>query len=78
MNINKAIATRMAELAEERNSTITEIGRWGGLKQTTVSEIMCGRSKHPKISTIQAYCNGCGITLTEFFDSPLFGVVLED
>lgn len=33
-----------------------------------------GRSKHPKISTIQMYCNGCGITLAEFFDSELFKV----
>ena len=76
--IHNALQTRMIQLAEERERTVTEIARRGGIKQSTVSEIMNGRSKHPKVSTIQAYCNGCGITLSEFFDSPLSKVGLED
>lgn len=77
-NIHKALATRIIELADERDRTVTEMARRGGIKQSTISEILNGRSKHPKISTIQAYCNGCGITLSEFFDSPLFRVESEE
>jgi len=77
-NIHNALATRMIELADERDRTVTEIARRGGIKQSTISEILNGRSKHPKVSTIQAYCNGCGITLSEFFDSPLFKVESEE
>lgn len=72
--MHNAIAKRMLELAEERQSTVTEIGARGGVKQTTISEIMNGRSKHPKINTIQAYCNGCEITLSEFFNKPIFSL----
>ena len=78
MSIHNALATRMIQLAEERKCTVTDIARQGGLKQSTVSEIMNGRSKHPKISTIQAFCNGCGITLSEFFNSPLFEIQIEE
>lgn len=77
-NIHNALATRLIELADERDRTVTEIARRGGIKQSTISEILNGRSKHPKVSTIQAYCNGCGITLSEFFDSPLFRVESEE
>ncbi|WP_050182267.1 helix-turn-helix domain-containing protein [Domibacillus robiginosus] len=74
MKIHNAIAERMKELAEERNKTVTEIGKAGGLRQSTVSEIMQGRSQHPKVNTIQQYCNGCGISLAEFFSSELFKI----
>lgn len=74
MKIHNAIAERMRELAEERNKTVTEIGKAGGLRQSTVSEIMQGRSQHPKVNTIKQYCNGCGISLAEFFTSELFTI----
>jgi len=72
MDIHQAITMRMIQLAEERDKTVTEIARKGGIKQSTISEVMNGRSKHPKVSTVKAYCNGCGITLSEFFDTPSF------
>ncbi len=72
MNIHQALTIRIVQLAEERDKTVTEIARRGGIKQSTISMIMNGQSKHPKVSTVHAYCNGCGITLSEFFDSPLF------
>jgi len=78
MTLHNAIGIRMIQLADERESTVTQIARRGGLKQSTVSEIMNGRSKHPKVSTIQAYCNGCAITMSKFFDSPLFGVETKE
>lgn len=72
MNIHSEIADRMLELATERGKTVYEIGKKGGMRQSTVSEIMRGGSQHPKVSTIQMYCKGCEITLKEFFDSHLF------
>lgn len=74
MDIHTALALRMKELAEERGKTPVEIGKLGGLRQSTISEIMQGRSKHPKIDTIAKYCQGCGISLHEFFQSDLFRI----
>lgn len=78
MDIHQAITTRIHQLAEERDKTVTEIARRGGIKQSTISMIMNGQSKHPKVSTVHAYSNGCGITLSEFFDSPLFKYSVDD
>lgn len=72
MQIHEALAQRMIELAKERGRTVTELARLGGIRQSTISEILQGRSVHPQINTILLYCKGCGITLNNFFDSPLF------
>ena len=38
-----------------------------GLNQATISELMSGRTKHSKVSTIQKFCNGVNISLNDFF-----------
>ncbi|WP_353047498.1 helix-turn-helix transcriptional regulator [Exiguobacterium sp. s131] len=62
----------MKELAAERNMTIHQVIKKGGLNQATISELMSGRTKHPKVSTIQKFCNGLDISLSIFFDSNRF------
>nr|WP_251130529.1 helix-turn-helix transcriptional regulator [Exiguobacterium sp. s16] len=70
--MNEAIIERMKELAAERNMTIHQVIQKGGLNQATISELMSGRTKHPKVSTIQKFCNGVDITLNDFFNSQRF------
>ena len=72
VELNEAITERMKELAAEHKMTIHQVIQKGGLNQATVSELMSGRTKHPKVSTIQKFCNGLGISLTTFFDSKNF------
>lgn len=76
--LHEVLSVRMQELAYERQKTVTEIAREGGLKQSTLSEIMNGRSKSPNLVNILKFCSGCGITLTDFFQSELFNVVLSE
>lgn len=72
VELNEAIIERMKELAAERNMTIHQVIRKGGLNQATISELMSGRTKHPKVSTIQKFCDGLNITISQFFDSSKF------
>lgn len=72
VELNEAIIERMKELAAERNMTIHQVIQKGGLNQATISELMSGRTKHPKVSTIQKFCNGLSISLNDFFDSSKF------
>ncbi|WP_214743018.1 helix-turn-helix domain-containing protein [Exiguobacterium sp. s48] len=72
VELNEAIVERMKELAAEHNMTIHQVIQKGGLNQATISELMNGRTKHPKISTIQKFCNGVDISLNKFFDSEKF------
>lgn len=68
-----AVQIRMKQLATERNKSPVEIGKKGGLRQSTISEIYRGKnSKYPKIITIQKFCNGAGITIGEFFSDEIF------
>ncbi|WP_215192800.1 helix-turn-helix transcriptional regulator [Exiguobacterium sp. s7] len=72
MELNEAIIERMKELAAERNMTIHQVIQKGGLNQATISELMNGRTKHPKVSTIQKFCDGLQISLNDFFNDKKF------
>ena len=72
VELNEAIIERMKELAAERNMTIHQVIQKGGLNQATISELMNGRTKHPKVSTIQKFCDGLQISLNDFFNDKKF------
>lgn len=72
VELNEAIIERMKELAAERNMTIHQVIQRGGLNQATISELMSGRTKHPKVSTIQKFCDGLSISLNDFFNNSKF------
>ncbi|MBN7453224.1 helix-turn-helix transcriptional regulator [Mycobacteroides abscessus subsp. abscessus] len=72
MELNEAIIERMKELAAERNMTIHQVIQKGGLNQATISELMNGRTKHPKVSTIQKFCDGLDVSLNDFFNDNKF------
>lgn len=72
VELNEAIIERMKELAAEHNMTIHQVIQRGGLNQATISELMNGRTRHPKVSTIQKFCDGLEMSLTTFFDSERF------
>lgn len=78
ITINDAISRRMRYLAFQNELPLSEIIRRGKLNQSTISEIIQGRSMHPRISTILKFCNGCGITLEDFFHSELFRNTITD
>ena len=72
MKLYTAIGRRILEFCNERKITPNKLCTMSGVIQSTVNSIFSGRSKNPKVSTIQNLCDGLNITLKEFFDSPLF------
>ena len=77
MKLHEAVGKRILEYCKERNISPNKICTMSGVIQSTVNSIFSGRSKNPKLATIQYLCQGLGITIKEFFDSPLF-LDLED
>ena len=75
MKLYQAVGKRILEFCKERNITPNKLCTMSGVIQSTVNSIFSGRSQNPKIATIQFICEGLGITLKEFFDSPLFNVI---
>lgn len=72
MDIHEAVKYRINELCHERDWNVNELIRRSGVNQSTVSELMTGRSKHPRISTLKKLSDGFGITLSDFFDDDIF------
>ena len=72
MNVGQAVRERIAELCEEKHITINKLANISGITQSTLNNIMRGRNHSTTISTIQKICDGLEITVTDFFDSPLF------
>ena len=72
MNVGQAVRERIAELCEEKHITINKLANISGITQSTLNNIMSGRNNSTTISTIQKVCDGLEITVTDFFDSPLF------
>ena len=72
MKLHEAVGKRILEYCNERNISPNKLCTMSGVIQSTVNSIFSGRSKNPKLATIQFLCDGLGITLKEFFDSELF------
>ena len=72
MNVGQAVRERIAELCEEKHITINKLANISGITQSTLNNVMSGRKNSTTISTIQKICDGLEITVTDFFDSPLF------
>ena len=77
MKLHEAVGKRILEFCEERKITPNKLCTNSGVIQSTVNSIFSGRSQNPKLATIQYLCEGLGISLKDFFDSPLFDE-LED
>ena len=72
MNINNAIIKRIEEICKEKNINVCEATLGGGKSPSAIYDLIKGRTKCSKVSTIKAFCQGAGITLSEFFDKEYF------
>ena len=72
MNINDAIIKRIEEICKERDINVCEASLNGGKSPSAIYDLIKRRTKCSKVSTIKAFCQGAGITLSEFFDKGYF------
>lgn len=72
MDAKQAVANRLVELCNERGVAINAIANIAGVPPMTVYSILNSKSKNPGIVTIKKLCDGFGITLGEFFNTPEF------
>ena len=78
MTLEEAIRKRVRELAKERNITINMVSTLAGLTHTTLLSFMNNETHNPRISTLLHICEAFNITLTEFFDDPIFDNVVDE
>ncbi len=66
------VQKRIHDLCKVNNITTNKLANQSLLTQSTVQNIMSGKSKNPKLKTIITLCTGLGISVKEFFDTEEF------
>ena len=72
MLLSDAIISRINELLKENNLTVYKLSYRAGISNSIISDCKRGKVKEPTISSIIHICEGLGIELKDFFDSPYF------
>lgn len=72
MDTYTVLKKRLLILCEEKRMTINKLATESAVPPSTVKNILYGKSTNPGIVTIKMLCDGLGISLTEFFDTPEF------
>ena len=70
MDYSAIYALRIRQLCKNRKITINKLATLAGLKQSTIDNIIRGKSKNPKVRTLHRIANVFGMTLSEFLDFP--------
>lgn len=72
MLLQDAIIARIEELKKEKNLSQYMLSVLSTVPQTTLISIKRKRSNAVSAKNVYLLCEGFGITLAEFYDSPLF------
>ncbi len=72
MGVGEAVRRRILELCQERELSVNKLCTISGVTQSTVNNIISGRNNSATVATVKKLCDGLGITIEEFFHSPLF------
>ena len=72
MQLNEAVSLRLKELLRERNMSQYQLYVKSGLPKSTIGNIVNCAYPSMKLRIIHELCQGLGISITEFFHSPLF------
>lgn len=68
MTYSDAIIKRLSNLCSERNITINKLATLSGITQSTVDNLMKGKTKNPKLKTLHRLAIGLNMTVSELLD----------
>ena len=72
MQLNEAVSARITELLQERHMTQYQLYLKSGLPKSTINSVVNCLYDSVKLRVIHEMCQGMGISISEFFASPLF------
>ncbi len=72
MSLNEAFAVRVKEILNEKKLTQYKLCQQTGLYPSTMNYILHAKTKSSNFKSIALIIRELGITMTEFFDSPVF------
>ena len=72
MQLNEAVSKRITELLKEHNMTNYQLYIKSGVPKSTIGNLVNCTYDSVKLRILHEVCQGFGISITEFFHSPLF------
>lgn len=72
MKLNKAFALRVRELLKEKKMTQYKLAQATGLYHSTMTDILNCKYQTPNFRNMALIIRELGLTMSEFFNSPLF------
>lgn len=75
MKLSNAISQKILKICMEKNITPNKLASICCLTQSTVQNLIVGKSNNPKLLTIIRICEGLNISLKDFFDDELFAKI---
>ena len=72
MKLNQAVSERLAALLKEKQMTQYQLFIKSGVPKSTIGNVINCSYDSVKLRVIHEMCQGLGVSISEFFDSPLF------
>lgn len=72
MKAQDAVRKRIIEIAQAKNLSINKVATQCFINTSTITSLLNGHSKKSEIATISRIAYGLGVSVREFFNSPLF------
>ena len=70
MTYSDVIIKRLTDLCAERAITVNKLATLSGITQSTVENLMRGKTKNPKLKTLHKLAMGLDMTISELLDFP--------
>ena len=72
MQLNEAVSKRLTELLRERDMTQYQLYMKSGVPKLSIGNVVNCAYDSVKLRIIHEMCQGLNISISEFFNSPLF------
>ena len=72
MQLNEAVSKRLSEFMQEKDMTQYQLFMKSGVPKSTISNIINCTYPSMRLRVIHELCQGLGVSVIEFFNSPLF------
>lgn len=72
MTLQNAVKQRIINLAASQGIKIHKLALNAGVPYSTISSFLTGKCSSITLTTLLHICEGCNITLKDFFDDNLF------
>ena len=70
MTYSDAVIKRLSALCAERDITVNKLATLSGITQSTVENLMKGKTRNPKLKTLHKLAIGLDMTVSELLDFP--------